>query len=130
MWQTRIADPAGGPLSIVSAAWDGSRLYVGGGNTIINGTSCYENISALNPATGAFIWRTCVQGSMTSGITEVPGMLIMGYGATGKVVFLNPANGATLFIYSPAAAVEGETTVSNGVVYVPLSNGNLIALGQ
>ncbi len=130
VWQTRIANPAGGPLSIVSAAWDGSRLYVGGGNTIINGTSCYENISALNPATGAFIWRSCVQGSMTSGITEVPGMLVEGYGATGKVVFLNPANGATFFIYSPAAAVEGEVTVSNGVVYVPLSNGNLIALGQ
>jgi hypothetical protein len=130
VWQTRIADPAGGPLSIVSATWDGTRLYVGGGNAIINGTSCYENISALNPATGSFIWRACVQGSMTSGITEVPGILIMGYGATGEVLFLNPATGAQLFLYSPASAVEGETTVSNGVVYVPLTNGNLIALGQ
>ena len=47
VWETRIANPAGGPLSIVSATWDGSRLYVGGGNTIINGVGCYENISAL-----------------------------------------------------------------------------------
>ena len=130
VWQARIADPAGGPLSIVSASWDGSRLYVGGGNAILNGTSCYQNISALNPATGAFIWRSCVQGSMTSGFTEISGMLIMGYGATGKIIFLNPTTGATLFTYSPVAAVEGETTVSNGIVYVPLSNGNLIALGQ
>jgi hypothetical protein len=130
VWQTRIADPAGGPLSIVSASWDGSRLYVGGGNAIINGTSCYENLSALNPATGAFIWRSCVQGSMTSGITEVPGMIIMGYGGSGEIVFLNTTNGATLFTYSPPAAVEGETLVWNGVVYVPLGNGNLIALGQ
>jgi hypothetical protein len=130
VWQTRIADPAGGPLSIVSATWDGTRLYVGGGNALINGTSCYENISALNPATGDFIWRACVQGSMTSGITEVPGILIMGYGASGNILFLNPANGATLLHYLPAAGVEGETTVSNGIVYVPLDNGNLIALGQ
>ncbi|MGO9880317.1 MAG: IPT/TIG domain-containing protein [Acidimicrobiales bacterium] len=130
VWQTRIADPAGGPLSIVSATWDGTRLYVGGGNALINGASCYENISALNPATGDFIWRACVQGSMTSGITEVPGILIMGYGASGNLLFLNPANGATLLHYLPAAGVEGETTVSNGIVYVPLDNGNLIALGQ
>jgi len=130
VWQTRIADPAGGPLSIVSASWDGTTLYTGGGNTIINGTSCYENLSALNPATGAFIWRDCIQGSMTSGITEVPGLLIMGYGATGEVDFINAKNGNIVYQYSPVAAVEGETTVWNGVVYVPLTNGTLLALGQ
>jgi len=130
VWQARIANPAGGPLSIVSATWDGTRLYVGGGNAMVNGTSCYENISALNPATGAFIWRTCVPGSMTAGITEVPGVLIEGYGAVGKLLFLNTANGATLFTYSAGSVPEGEATVSNGIVYVSLSNGNLIALGQ
>ena len=67
---------------------------------------------------------------MTSGITEVPGMLIMGYGATGEVLFINSTNGNIVSTYSPAAVVEGETTVSNGVVYVPLANGTLIALGQ
>jgi hypothetical protein len=130
VWQTRIANPAGGPLSIVSASWDGSQLYVGGGNTVINGVSCYENISALDPATGNFIWRKCVQGSMTSGITEVPGLLIQPYGASGHILFLNPANGATLFNYTPGAWPEGEATVSEGIVYISLSNGNLIALGQ
>jgi len=130
VWQTRIADPAGGPLSIVSASFDGTTLYTGGGNAIINGTSCYENLSALNPATGAFIWRDCIQGSMTSGITEVPGLLIMGYGATGEVDFINAKNGNIVYQYSPSAAVEGETTVWNGVVYVPLTDGTLLALGQ
>ena len=130
VWETRIANPAGGPLSIVSASWDGSRLYVGGGNTIINGVSCYENISALDPATGAFIWRSCVQGSMTGGITEVPGVLIETYGAVGKILFLNSATGATLSTYSPGSWPEGEVTVSNGIIYVSVNNGNLIALGQ
>ena len=72
VWEKRIANPAGGPLSIASAAWDGSTLYIGGGNTIINGVSCYENISALDPATGNFIWRNCVQGSMTQGSPWCP----------------------------------------------------------
>lgn len=129
VWQTRIGDPAGGPSSIVSASWDGSQLYVGGGNAIINGTNCCQNISALNPSTGEFIWRACIQGSMTSGITEVPRVLVMGYGVSGTFVFLNPSNGATLYTAYPAAAVEGETTVYNGDVYVSLTNGNLIALG-
>jgi len=130
VWETRIANPAGGPLSIVSASWDGTRLYVGGGNAIINGVSCYENISALDPATGAFIWRDCVQGSMTSGITEVPGVLIQPYGAVGNLLFINPVSGAVLRNYSPGGWPEGEVTVSNGIVYLTLTSGNLIALGQ
>ncbi len=50
VWQSTIADPSGSPRSIVSASWDGTYLYVGGGGAIINGTSCYGNISALDPA--------------------------------------------------------------------------------
>jgi hypothetical protein len=103
---------------------------VGGGNTIINGNSCYENISALDPATGAFIWRDCVPGSMTSGITVVPGLAIQPYDAVGKILFLNPANGATLLSYSPGGWPQGEVTLSNGIVYATLTSGNLIALGQ
>jgi outer membrane protein assembly factor BamB len=50
--------------------------------------------------------------------------------ADGKLLFLNTANGVLLFNYSTAGIVQGEATVSNGVVSVPLGNGNLIALGQ
>jgi hypothetical protein len=43
---------------------------------------------------------------------------------------LNTVNGAVLNRYSPGGWPQGEVTVSNGVVYVSLTNGNLIALGQ
>ncbi len=129
VWQSTVADPSGSPRSIVSAAWDGTYLYVGGGGAIINGTSCYGNISALDPATGAFIWRSCAD-FMTAGITEVPGMIIEGQGAGGRLVFLNTANGATLHTYNTKSTVQGEVTVRNGIVYVPLANGNMVALGQ
>jgi polyvinyl alcohol dehydrogenase (cytochrome) len=129
VWQSTVADPSGSPRSIVSAAWDGKYLYVGGGGAVINGQSCYGNISALDPSTGAFVWRSCAD-FMTAGITEVPGIIIEGEGAGGRLVFLNAANGATLLTYNAKSTVQGEVTVRNGVVYVPLANGNLVALGQ
>ncbi len=128
VWQSTIADPSGSPRSILTAAWDGKYLYVGGGSAIINGAGCYGNLSALDPATGAFIWRSC-QDFMTAGITEVPGMIIEGVGAGGQVKFLNTANGATVFTANTGSMVQGEVTVSNGIVYAPQANGNLMALG-
>jgi len=129
VWQSTVADPSGSPRSIVSAAWDGTYLYVGAGGATINGTSCYGNISALDPATGAFVWRSC-QDFMTAGITEVPGMLLEGTGAGGRIAILNTANGATLSNFAAGSMVQGEVTVSNGILYAPLANGNLIAVGQ
>jgi hypothetical protein len=128
VWQSTTADPSGSPRSILSAAWDGKYLYVGGGSAIINGASCYGNLSALDPATGGFIWRSC-QDFMTGGITEIPGMIIEGTGAGGQVKFLNTANGATVLTFNSGSMVQGEVTVSNGVVYIPQANGNLMAAG-
>ncbi len=130
VWQSTIAEPSGSPRSIVSASWDGTYLYVGGGGAIINGTSCYGNISALDPNTGAFVWRSCQTSYMDAGITEVPGLVIEGVGPAGNLMFLNASNGATVANFNAHSMVEGEVTVSNGIVYAPLANGNLVALGQ
>jgi len=131
VWQTTIATPSpdAGVASIISAAWDGSRLYVGGGTTTIDGSSCAGSIDALNPANGAFIWQACQSAQLYAGITAVPGVVVEGtLGST--VEFLDAATGATLSTYDAPAAVEGESTVAGGVVYVPVANGSLVALGQ
>jgi len=130
VWQSTVADPSGSPRSIASAAWDGTRLYVAAGGTTLNGTSYFGNISALDPATGAFLWRTGITGFMSAGITEVPGVLVEPYGAAGNLLFLDPATGNTLRQYTMTARSDGEVTVSNGVVYVSQIDGKLIALGQ
>jgi outer membrane protein assembly factor BamB len=129
VWQSTIADPSGSPRSILSAAWDGKYIYVGGGGAIINGTSCYGNLDALDPATGAFVWRSCQQNFMTGGITVTPGLLWEGVGAGGQMRVLNALNGATVLTYNAKSTIQGEVTVSGGIVYIPLSNGNLLALG-
>ena len=111
VWQSTIADPSGSPRSIVSAAWDGKYVCTwAAAARSINGASCYGNICALDPATGAFIWRSC-QDFMTAGLTEVPGILIEGVGAGGKIMFLNTANGATVLTYNAKSMVQGEVTV-------------------
>ena len=103
---------------------------MGAGGATLNGTSYYGNISALDPATGAFLWRTGVSGFMSAGITVVPGVLIEPYGAGGNLLFLDPATGNQLRLYSMTSRSDGEVTVSNGIVYAALEEGNLIALGQ
>jgi polyvinyl alcohol dehydrogenase (cytochrome) len=131
VWQTTIATPSpdAGVASIISAAWDGSTLYVGGGTTTIGASICAGSIDALNPATGAFIWQACQSVQLYAGLTAVAGVVVEG--TLGNTVeFLDAATGATLSIYDAPAAVEGESTVSGGVVYVPLANGSLVALGQ
>ncbi len=131
VWQSTLATASSNPSvgSIISASWDGSTLYVAGGTATINGTSCMGNIDALNPNTGAFVWRSCLSGSMFGGLTVVPGVIVEGT-LGGTVLFLNAANGTTLFSYKAASLIQGECTVSNGVVYIPVANGSLVALGQ
>ena len=132
VWQSTLATASGDPAvgSIVSASWDGTQLYVGGGNTVINGRTCPASLDALNPATGAFVWRSCQASPMFAGITVVPGVVVEGTLA-GTVLFLNAGNGTTLRSYATGVSeVQGESTVSNGTVYIPLDDGSLIALGQ
>src|SRR5579859_3988684 len=60
LWRAQIAVggqcPECGQGSISSAAWDGTTLYVAGGNTTINGTSCRGSLRGLNPVDGSFLW--------------------------------------------------------------------------
>ena len=59
VWQTRIAtggaNPTTGTGDIAPAAFDGTTLYVGGDIT----SGCSGTVNALNPSTGAFIWKHC-----------------------------------------------------------------------
>ena len=130
VWQSTVADPSGSPRSIASAAWDGKYLYVAAGGVTLNGTSYYGNISALDPTTGAFVWRTGVLGFESAGITLVPGVLIEPYGAGGNLLFLDPATGNQLRLYTMKNRADGEATVWNGIIYVSDDTGNLIAIGQ
>lgn len=138
VWQVRVADVGTcaecGDGSDPPATFDGRAIYVPGGFTTINGVACAGGLRALNPATGAQLWARCLTGAPLAALTSLPGLVIVGEGATLRVV--STANGtagralwsfrdpheADPWFYSPAAVV-------GGVIYVGSANGTLYALG-
>lgn len=134
-WKTKVAIagdcPECGKADISSSAWDGTYLYVGTGNTTIQGVSCQGSIQALDPATGNIIWNNCLQGGPVIGaVTAVPGVCFVGDGTYFQA--FDTSNGNTLFSYqdtNPGSNFWGPASISNGVAYVGNQDGNLFAFG-
>lgn len=133
MWKASIAVggncPDCGDGSISPGAWDGTTLYVAGGNTTINGASCAGSLRALDPATGAFRWEHCMQdGPVLPAVTVVPGVAMVVEGpylvlvttASGKTLFRSRGSNNTSHFY-------GAICVSNGVLYVGSQRQGLYA---
>lgn len=83
LWIDDVSAPAGSAgLCIGAAAWDKAtgRLFVpGGAAATINSTSFGGSISAVNPATGAYDWRTGLPcGEEGSPAADSAGVLAVG----------------------------------------------------
>ena len=66
VWQFQAGAPdnIGPGLCLPAAIWDGSRLFVAGNGTTINGTGYEGSVRQLDPATGTPIWETGLPGSI------------------------------------------------------------------
>ena len=132
VWQATISTKPGGAPNDAPRAWDGSTLYVGGSDPTISGTNCTgkgAGLMALNPATGAFLWQKCLVGVCCewAAVTEVPGVVVAaGFNALRVVA---TATGKVLFSYFDQnhGVFYGGASISNGVLYIGDSNGNLYA---
>ncbi|MFL5592589.1 MAG: PQQ-binding-like beta-propeller repeat protein [Ktedonobacteraceae bacterium] len=129
LWTSTIAIggacPQCGQGSISSSVFDGSRLYVAGGKTTINGTNCKGSLRALNPADGSFLWQTCLSGTVMGAVTLAAGVLAV---VDGKALTLvNSSSGAIL--YNNKDNFYGSPSISNGVLYVGSSIDKLYAFG-
>jgi polyvinyl alcohol dehydrogenase (cytochrome) len=132
LWQRRIAVagscPECGQGSIAPAAWDGSRLYVAGGNTTIGGHSCKGSVRALNPASGNIIWEHCMQsGPVLGAVTAVPG--VVAAAEANWLIVMAASNGPTLFRF---AVADGNSffsgaAIANGQLYIGNNDGILFA---
>jgi polyvinyl alcohol dehydrogenase (cytochrome) len=135
LWQQRVADVGGdcsycGEGSLSSGAFDGTAIYVGGGKATINGQHCLGNVSALDPATGAYIWRRCLEKPVQNAVTAAPGIVVFDEGTTIDVV--NASDGSWLIRltdrHSNSAFMDGASIV-NGHIYVGNMDGILYACG-
>jgi outer membrane protein assembly factor BamB len=135
VWEDRIAIPGSGPEvgqgSISSSAWDGSTLYVAGGNTTINGTSCLGGLRAVDPASGALVWEHClIDGFVLGAVTVVPGVAVVGAGPDVDVIATTSgATLASLVDSNSGSSFDGPASISNGVLYIGNRDGNLYAYG-
>jgi polyvinyl alcohol dehydrogenase (cytochrome) len=135
VWKARIANGGGCPQcgngSISPAAWNGTTLYVAGGNTTISGSSCKGSVSALNPASGAFIWRHCLNdGPVLAAVTLAPGLVMVCQGRYLNVI--SASSGSTLFHFldsNSGSTFYGAPSISKGVIYVGNVDGRLYAIG-
>jgi polyvinyl alcohol dehydrogenase (cytochrome) len=115
--------PQCGQSGIAPSAFDGRVLYIGGPAGTINGKSCNGSLQAVNPATGAYLWRDCLGSSVLGAVMAIPGVVFANHGR--KVSAYNDGNGASLFTYFDTSTSQsnfwGAPTVADGWLY----DGNL-----
>ncbi len=135
LWTAEIAKggscPNCGAGSISPSAWDGTRLYVAGGYTTVQGANCRSGLRALNPATGAFIWERCLSdGPILAAVTVVPGVVAVTGGSA--LLLVDATSGETLFIFhdtTRGSVFYGAASISHGMLYAANFDGRLYAFG-
>ena len=126
--------PTSGNGSISPSAFDGARLYVGGGHIAFGGQVVAGTVSAYDPNDlAAPIWRTGISsGSVLGAVSAAPGIVVVGAGS--MMVVLDAGHGTLLF-KAPAATAGaanpaifyGAATIVQGVIYQGDTHGNLYA---
>jgi outer membrane protein assembly factor BamB len=130
VWSAKIANggsnPPTGTGDQASAAFDGTKLYVGGDNT----NSCSGTVNALNPSTGAFIWQHCFSDGFVMGGVTVTSGGVVAVGEGNNVAMVSAATGATLKTYTAngLGPFWGPPSVAGGTLYEGDMSGNLVAL--
>jgi len=123
VWQYSVASGGDCPQcdqgAIAPAAFDGTTLYVAGGQTSISGQTCAGSVQALDPATGQPLWQACVtDGPVLGPLSEVPGLVFVTSG--DRIEALSASSGAELFDYGEQdyGRFYGGVTVADDAVSV------------
>lgn len=111
--------------SISPSSWDGTTLYVAGGNTTINGTAYLGSLRAFDPNNLPVpLWEDGFPvGAVAGAVTTAPGLAVVGH--RGTVSMVNSATGAPLF--SGQGAFWGAPAIAYGVMYIGDTRGKLHA---
>lgn len=126
-WKTAIAVPGECPQcsqgTLSTAAFDGERLYVGGGATA--GFAAPGAVTALDPTTGAVVWSHPLGGPVIAPISYANGVV---FAAGGKsCVALDAATGTLLWHADVTTPLYGGIAISHGRIFFGDLAGNLYA---
>jgi outer membrane protein assembly factor BamB len=129
VWQRQVAIGGACPIcgdgSVSSGAFDGTRLYLGGGNSSIAGTGAVGTVRALDPRTGAPIGEHGAPGAVVGSLAYAGGLIVDGAGQTLEV--LDAGTGTRLFSYATGGPIYAAPSVSNGTIFAGSTDGLVYA---
>ena len=130
VWSAPVARtgevPQEGDGTLSTAAFDGTHIFVGGGippdsaDPLVGGS-----VVALDPATGAVLWRQTMPGPVIAPVSTVRGVV---FAVGGNLIeAFNGANGEVLWTYRTTAPIYGGVAISGDSIYVGDLAGKLYA---
>jgi polyvinyl alcohol dehydrogenase (cytochrome) len=120
--------PQNGEGTLSTAAFDGKRLYAGGGMPRDNtDTSVLGAVSAIDPATGKLLWRHTFHGPVVAPVSFANGVVFAVGGTT--VAALDAATGNVLWSFEMDAPGFGGVAIARGRAYTGDLAGNVYAFG-
>jgi outer membrane protein assembly factor BamB len=118
--------PVCGDASVSSGAFDGTRLYLAGGNTTIAGGGFPGSVRALDPATGATVWEHGAAAPVVPALAYANGLVVDGAGSTLEV--LAAATGTPLYDFPTGGPIYAAPSVAGGTIFVASTDGTVSAL--
>ena len=131
VWQQYIAEggpsPDSGDGSVSTALFIGGRLYMAGGNTIINNSGYQGSVRALDPDTGKVLWQHKTTGAILGALTYSNGMIFTSAGNVLEV--LNAKDGSRVASYTLDNQIYAAAVVSHGQVILGNTDGYVYDFG-
>ena len=129
VWERSIAFSGNCPEcsqgSISPATFDGSTLYVAGGETTIGGITYLGSVRALQPSSGNVLWQVGAPGAVLAGLASLDGMVI---DAAGNYVQVRDASDGDLLLnYNVGSTVDAAPSVAEGELFDSSAAGVLYA---
>ena len=127
VWSTLLATqgdvPQTGDGTISTAAFDGVRLYVGGGVPPSGSGGVLGSVSAIDPATGALLWQSPFPGPVLAPVSVVNGVAFAAGG--NQVAAFDGATGRILWSFLTEGACYGGVAIAGRSILFGDLAGNL-----
>jgi outer membrane protein assembly factor BamB len=107
-----------------TAAFDGTRLYVGSGRPLASPDSLGA-VSALDPATGNVLWQTTFDGPVIAPVSYTNGVVLTTAGRHAYA--LDATSGRVLWSFTTAESCVGGIAITDRGIFFGDLGGNLYA---
>lgn len=111
--------------NVSPSCYNNGVIYAGSAGGSNNGLSFGGSVTAFDAASGTILWTFQTQGAMVSPVICTSDLVIDDQGKTVEV--RAAVDGTILFSYKTGARIFGASLISNGVLYVPSSDGTMYA---